>query len=70
MQSTSAYMCLSYIHITVPVLSVGQTTYTINENSGSLTLSYNLDRSAVRDVTFDVINIDGTATGGGVGKSH
>ena len=48
-------------------LSVGQTTYSAQESDGSVTLSYVLNREAVRDVSFDVINTDGTATGGGVG---
>ncbi|XP_064387502.1 uncharacterized protein LOC135335845 isoform X3 [Halichondria panicea] len=47
-------------------LSVGQTTYSAQESDGSVTLSYVLNREAVRDVSFDVINTDGTATGGGV----
>ncbi len=47
------------------ILSVGQTEYTVQESDGSVSLSYVLNREAVRDVSFDVINIDGT--GGGVG---
>ncbi len=49
-------------------LSVGQTAYSVEESDGSVTLSYVLNRVAVRDVSFDVINADGTATGGDVGK--
>ncbi len=49
-------------------LSVGQTTYSVQESDGSVTLSYVLNREAVRDVSFDVINVDRTATGGDVGK--
>ncbi|XP_064387505.1 uncharacterized protein LOC135335846 isoform X3 [Halichondria panicea] len=47
-------------------VSVGQTTYSAQESDGSVTLSYVLNREAVRDVSFDVINTDGTATGGGI----
>ena len=53
---------------TVVTLSVGQTAYTVAESDGSVGLSYSLNRMAVRDVSFNVINIDGTATGGGVGE--
>ncbi len=49
-------------------LSVGQTSYLVQESDGSVTLSYVLNREAVRDVSFAVINTDGTATGGDVGK--
>ncbi len=49
-------------------LSVGQTAYNVPESDGSVTLSYVLNREAVRDVSFDVINVDGTATGGDIGK--
>ena len=48
-------------------MSVGQTTYSAQESDGSVTLSYVLNREVVRDVSFDVINTDGTATGGGIG---
>ncbi|XP_064387511.1 uncharacterized protein LOC135335851 isoform X2 [Halichondria panicea] len=47
-------------------VSVGQTAYSVQESDGSVTLSYVLNREAVRDVSFDVINTDGTATGGGI----
>ncbi|XP_064387545.1 latrophilin-like protein 1 isoform X4 [Halichondria panicea] len=50
-------------------VSVGQTTYNVQESDGSVTLSYVLNREAVRDVSFDVINVDGTAIGGGVDYS-
>ena len=53
---------------TVVSLSVGQTAYTVAESNDSVGLSYSLNRMAVRDVSFDVINIDGTATDGGVGE--
>ncbi len=49
-------------------LSAGQREYRVTEAEGFVQLSYALDREAARDVSFDVINIDGTATGGGVGK--
>ncbi len=50
------------------VLNATQREYTVTEAEGSVLLSYTLDREAVRDVSFGVINIDGTATGAGVGK--
>ena len=49
-------------------VSVNEPTYTVAESDGSLELFYSLNRVAVRDVTFNVVNIDGTATGGGVGE--
>ncbi len=55
-----------HTHTAVSV-SVGQTAYSVQESDGSVTLSYVLNREAVRDVSFDVINTDGTATGGGIG---
>ncbi len=59
-------MVCQHTHTDVSV-SVGQTTYNVQESDGSVTLSYVLNREAVRDVSFDVINVDGTAIGGGVG---
>ena len=49
-------------------MSVGQTVYTVQESTGSVDLSYVLNREAVRPVEFNVVNNDGTATGGGVGE--
>ncbi len=49
-------------------VSVGQTTYSVQESAGQVDLSYVLNREAVRPVSFDVINVDGSATGGGVGE--
>ena len=50
------------------VLNATQREYTVTEAEGSVLLSYTLNREAVRDVSFGVININGTATGAGVGK--
>ena len=49
-------------------VSVSEPTYTVVENDGFVEVSYSLNREAVRDVTINVVNIDGTATGGGVGE--
>ena len=50
------------------IVSVGETSYSVDESDGSLEISYSLNREAVRDVTINVVNIDGTATGGGIGE--
>ena len=49
-------------------VSVNEPTYTVAESDGYVEVSYSLNREAVRDVTFTVVNIDGNATGGGVGE--
>ena len=49
-------------------VSVVKTAYEVSESDLSLVLSYFVTGQANRNVSFDVINIDGTATGGGVGE--
>ena len=43
---------------------------TVAESAGSLSLTYSLGQEVHRDVTFKVINIDGTATGGDIGTGE
>ena len=40
----------------------------MDEFDGYVEVSYSLNIEAVRNVTFTVVNIDGNATGGGVGE--
>ncbi len=54
--------------LTVVSLSVGQIDYTVAESAGQVDLSYVLTGQAIRPVLFDVTNIDGSATGGGIGE--
>ena len=52
-----------YLHAEVTV-GVAEQSYSVEETQGFVEVSYVLNSEVFRNVTFHVINIDGTATGG------
>ena len=53
---------------TVVSLNVVETAYAVSESDPPLVVSYFVTGQAIRSMSFDVINVDETATGGGVGE--
>ena len=60
----------AFIISTGVILSVEEVMKTVTESDGFVRLAYLLSQEVNRDVTFDVVNIDITATGDDIGSGE